>query len=47
MVHIVPQCPGLLPVGCLAVGYEEPLRFRPPRTGRRPGTAAGDPQTPF
>ncbi|GAA4087341.1 hypothetical protein GCM10022214_54490 [Actinomadura miaoliensis] len=28
-------------------GYVEPLRVHPPRTGMRPGTAAGDPQTPF
>lgn len=27
--------------------YSEPLRVRPPRTGMRPGTAAGLPQTPF
>jgi len=27
--------------------YEEPLRSRPPREGRRPGTATGVPQTPF
>jgi hypothetical protein len=27
--------------------YEEPLRICPPREGMRPGTAAGDPQTPF
>lgn len=27
--------------------YSEPLRVRPPRTGMRPGTAAGAPQTPF
>ncbi|MCW2873293.1 MAG: hypothetical protein JWL99_4613 [Streptomyces oryziradicis] len=28
-------------------GYQEPLRIRPPRTGLRPGTAVGNPQTPF
>ncbi|WP_280116984.1 hypothetical protein [Micromonospora echinofusca] len=33
--------------GLLAPGYREPLRVHPPRTGLRPGTAAGDPQTPF
>ncbi len=27
--------------------YSEPLRVRPPRTGMRPGTAAGIVQTPF
>ncbi|MEV4382459.1 MULTISPECIES: hypothetical protein [Streptosporangium] len=25
----------------------DPMRIRPPRKGLRPGTAAGDPQTPF
>jgi len=38
----VPQGAGLL-----VRGYEEPLRVHPPREGMRPGTAAGDPQTPF
>ncbi|MBG6092493.1 hypothetical protein [Actinomadura viridis] len=33
--------------GLAACGYAEPLRVSPPRTGLRPGTAAGDPQTPF
>ena len=28
-------------------GYDEPLSHFPPREGLRPGTAAGDPQTPF
>ena len=27
--------------------YAEPLSNFPPREGMRPGTAAGDPQTPF
>ncbi len=27
--------------------YAEPLRVFPPREGMRPGTAVGDPQTPF
>jgi hypothetical protein len=27
--------------------YDEPLSFSPPREGLRPGTAAGEPQTPF
>lgn len=30
-----------------ANGHAEPLRVDPPRTGLRPGTAAGNPQTPF
>ena len=35
-------------VSCVAVSaYEEPLSVFPPRDGMRPGTAAGDPQTPF
>lgn len=27
--------------------HDEPLRLRPPREGMRPGTASGNPQTPF
>lgn len=27
--------------------YSETSRVRPPREGMRPGTAAGEPQTPF
>ncbi len=42
MIRAAAQGPGLVPHG-----YEEPLRVHPPRTGLRPGTAAGDPQTPF
>ncbi len=33
--------------GASLPAYEEPLRIRPPREGMRPGTAAGNPQTPF
>jgi hypothetical protein len=28
-------------------GYFEPLHVHPPRAGLRPGTAAGNPLTPF
>jgi len=39
---------GARPMLCVALAaYDEPLRLSPPREGMRPGTAAGDPQTPF
>jgi hypothetical protein len=39
---------GVLLVSCPGRrSYDEPLSFHPPRQGLRPGTAAGDPQTPF
>jgi hypothetical protein len=42
------DAPRVLPVLCAAPGtYLEPLSHFPPREGMRPGTAAGDPQTPF
>ncbi|MBB4778737.1 hypothetical protein [Actinomadura livida] len=34
-------------LGSAVRAYSEPLRVRPPRTGMRPGTAAGIVQTPF
>ena len=34
-------------LGPVVRSYREPLRVRPPRTGMRPGTAAGIVQTPF
>lgn len=39
---------GVLLVSCAGRRtYDEPLSLHPPREGLRPGTAAGDPQTPF
>ena len=33
--------------GPRVLGCEDPLRIDPPRKGLRPGTAVGNPQTPF
>ncbi|EPJ34379.1 hypothetical protein STAFG_8580 [Streptomyces afghaniensis 772] len=39
---------GVLLVSCAGRRtYDEPLSYFPPREGLRPGTAAGEPQTPF
>jgi hypothetical protein len=39
---------GVLLVPCAGrLRYDEPLSLQPPREGLRPGTAAGNPQTPF
>ncbi|MGP4049934.1 hypothetical protein [Streptomyces sp. 2A115] len=39
---------GVLLVSCAGRRtYDEPLSYFPPRKGLRPGTAVGEPQTPF